>query len=169
MALLLIGIAIRELVGVYKAHKHQQFINSIKDDPQKMRDAEKAGQISQQEREALRRDESEERMNKTMDQYFALSPSDRAAWMRNLIKEQEARREHWQQMRAAGGGPTSRPWGNGGNNPNAQNQANNAASRTARYESRNPTRMSQFQQFHADMAAAYKSMGMEPPKRGRGR
>lgn len=167
VALVLIGIAIWELVGVYKAHKHQQFINSIKNDPQKIRAAADAGQLTDQERQALWHDQFEERTNKMMDQYFALAPSARLAWMENFIKEQEQRRQHWEQMRAAGG-PTSRPWGNrNGNNQAAQ--ADNAASRTARYESRDPTRTAQFQQFHADMAAAYKQMGMEPPQRGGGR
>jgi hypothetical protein len=167
---LLMAIGIWELVGLYKAHKHQQFINSIKDDPQAIHAAADAGKITPDEHEALRRDAFEERMNKRMDTYFAMSPTDRAKWMQQFVKDDIARRQEWQQRMAAGG-PTSRPWGNNGNNNNnGQNQVSGANSRTARYESRDPNRMSQFQQFHADMAAAYKQMGMEPPQgRGGGR
>jgi hypothetical protein len=163
---LLLGIGIWELVGLYKAHKHQQFINSIKDDPQAIRAASDAGKITQDERDELWRDRGEERMNKMMDTYFAMSPTDRAKWMQQHVKDEIARRQEWQQRMAAGG-PTSRPGNN--NNNNAQNQASGANSRAARYESRDPNRMSQFQQFRADSAAAYKQMGVEPPQWGGGR
>jgi hypothetical protein len=170
--LLLLGVGVWELVGLYKVHKHQQFINSIKDDPQAIRDAADAGKITEDEHEALRRDAFEERMNKMMDTYFALSPVDRAKWMQQHVKDEIARRQEWQQRMAAGG-PTTRPWGNNGNNGNnnnnGQNQASGANSRTARYESRDPNRMAQFQQFRADAAAAYKQMGMQPPQWGGGR
>jgi hypothetical protein len=159
----LIGVGIWEFCGWYKAHKHQQFINSIKDDPQKIRAASEAKQITDDERNALWRDRGEERMNQMMDTYFTMSFADRAKWMQDRVKEDIARRAAWQQRMAAGG-PTSRPWGNGANN--GQNQQN-AGSQVARYENRDPTRTAQFQQFRADMAATYRQMGMQPPQ-GRG-
>jgi hypothetical protein len=166
----LLGVGIWELVNLYKAHKHQQFINSIKDDPQQIRDAADAGKITPDEHEALRRDMGEERMNKMMDTYFALSGADRAAWMQQRVKDDIARRARWEQMQASGAA-TTRPWGNGGpggnGNNNGQNQANGANNRTARYESRDPNRTAQFQQFRADMAATYKQMGLQPPQFGR--
>jgi hypothetical protein len=169
--LILLGIGAWELAGWYKVHKHEQFVASIKGDDQKMKDALAAKQITEQEFWRMRGEDRRQQFEKQMDEYFALSPADRSAWMQNFVRTtvipMEERRKQWE----AKGGPTSRPGGNGNGNNNNNNNQNNAAQRTIRYENRDPSRAAQFSQFHNAMAAAMKQMGMQPPsgRGGRGR
>jgi hypothetical protein len=105
--------------AMWRAHAREKLLASIKDDPRKVREAVEQGQISREDARETMMEAFESRMNKTMDDYFALQPKDREKYLDKLIDEQEAMRRQWQQRAttrpatrpAREDRPTSRPAG----------------------------------------------------------
>src|ERR1700721_1561800 len=106
LAALLMSIGVWELIRIHRAHVHQQFVDSIKNDPRQLHDAHDAKKITDDEYEQMRRDAFEEWGNKRMDTYFAMSPADRKQWMDSVVTRVA---EHEKQRQD--NGPSTRPGG----------------------------------------------------------
>jgi hypothetical protein len=105
-----LGVVVGITVGawaMWRSHNKQKLLASIKDDPRKVREAVRDGQITRDDARDVMMDAFEARMNKTVDDYFALDQKDRDKYLDKLIDEQEAMRRQWQQRATTR--PTSRP------------------------------------------------------------
>ena len=109
-----LGLVVGITVGawaMWRSHSKQKLLASLKDDPRKVREAVQQGQISREDARDVMMDAFEARMNKTMDEYFALDAKAREKYLDKLIDEQEAMRRQWQQRAATQPAtrPTTRP------------------------------------------------------------
>ncbi len=94
--------------AMWRAHSRDKLLAALKDDPRKLRQAVEDGQISREDARETMADASEARMNKTMDDYFALpAGKERDKYLDKMIDEQEAMRRRWQQRAATQ--PSTRP------------------------------------------------------------
>ena len=164
-ACVVIGISVGAW-AMWRAHARQKLLESIKDDPQKVREAVQQGQISRDDAWQAMGEAMEARMNKVMDDYFALPPKDRDKYLDKLIDEQEARMREWRQRAttrpatrpAREDRPTSRPAGDW------QRRANERADRTP------PERQAKRAEFMAAMMQRRMERGLSngPGAGGRG-
>ena len=105
-----LGVVVGICIGawaMYRAHAKEKLLASLKDDPRRVREAVRDGQITRDDARDVMMDAAEARWNKTTDEYFALDAKGREKYLDKLIDEQEAMRRQWQQRAATQ--PTSRP------------------------------------------------------------
>ncbi len=152
--------------AMWRSYSKQKLLASLGDDPRRVRDAVEEGKITREEARDVFEQAGEARMNKTMDEYFALpTGKEREKYLDKMIDEMEARRRDWQQRAATQ--PTTRP-----NRPDRgerpMTQPNDRARRMAtRMDSTPPERRAKMAEFRAAMAARMAARGIQGgPGRG---
>jgi hypothetical protein len=154
------------------ANARDKFIASLQEDPRKLWEAERNGQITREERDQAMDTAREQREDKQMDEFFALkTPAERNKYLDKMLDEGEARRRDWQQRAATQ--PTTRP----SRRPTTQsttrpttrpNRPFDPARQLSGVQGGNPVRKAQRAEFRAAMRQRMAQRGMQPGRGGWG-
>jgi len=170
LALLLISAGAWAIKLKLDANAKARLLASIQEDPRKMRDAVDAGKITREEGREAMQTMFEQRMDKQMDDYFALkTPADRTKYLDKLIDEQEARRKEWEQRAATQ--PSTRPWRRPTTQSTTQpttrpNRPFDPTRQLDRVQGGNPVRKAQRAEFMAAMRQRMMQRGIQPGRGG---
>jgi hypothetical protein len=149
----------------FVSYRHQRLLASLQKDPEKIRDAERAGKISRDEGRELFMNNREQRMDEQMDKYFSLPPGpQRTALLDKQIDEMQAQMRQWQSRAATR--PTSRPTTGPTSRPN--DRWGDPSQQMARVQGGNPARKAQRAEYRAAMQQRLAQRGITGPGGGRG-
>src|SRR5205823_1890234 len=154
LLLLLIAGAAWAIKSKIDTNAKNKLVASIQD-PRTMREAVDSGKITRDEGREAMQAVFEQRMDKQMDEYFALkAAADRTKYLDKLIDEEQARRKEWEQRAATQPStrPSRRPTTQSTTQPTTRpNRPFDPARQLDRVQGGNPVRKAQRAEFMAAM------------------
>jgi hypothetical protein len=147
-----------------RAYRQHKLLASLQQDPRKAFDAAREGKISREQAREIMQESWEKRMDKQLDDYFALPEKDRTKYLDKQIDEMQARMREWQSRAATQ--PSRRPTTGPATRPNRDRGGDQVARMRGRIETGDPARKAQRAEYMAAMRQLMAQRGIQGPGGG---
>ncbi len=159
VVLLIIGLSTSAVFAI-RAYRQRKLIASLQEDPRKAFDAAREGKITRDQARQIMEDSRERRMDKQLDEYFALPEKDRVKYLDKQIDEMQARMREWQSRAATQ--PARRPTTEPTTRPNRDRGGDPVARMRTRIETGDPARKAQRAAYMSAMRERMQQRGINP-------